>query len=182
MKKLLVFSCLTVFIFGIVGTAGALVYSDVYDPNDDLFLQCWDSREWQFDIRDDGFNPDKQDVLSAEVTLSLYDDKDSWGWWPEYAILQEGTNFFVWEVNTGDIAFTVGSLMTLSDSGTVDCRLTALFGDFYLDSASLSAEATDGPIAPVPEPSIMLLLGCGFVCVAGFGWKRFSKKSTDDRQ
>ena len=184
MKKLLVLSCLAGFIFCVVGSAGALVYySDEYDPNHDLFLRGWchDSVSWEFNIRDHGFVPGERDVVSAEVQLFLYDDGGCFDFW-EVAKLGIGDNTFWWEVDTGDLSFSVASLMTLNTSGTVECTLTACLGDFYFDKGVLNVGATDGPIAPVPEPSIMLLLGCGFVCVAGFGWKRFSKKSTDDRQ
>ena len=121
------------------------------------------------------------DVVAAEVRLALLDDPDGCVFW-EIATLDAGDNTFWWEVNTGDIAFGVESLITLNENGTLLCILTARWGDFYLDQACLLAEVIDNPIAPAPEPSVMLLLGCGFVCVAGFGWKRFSKKLTADRQ
>ena len=183
MKKLLVFSCLAVFIFGVVGTADALMYySDIYDPDPDVYLggkrsRHHDTYSWTFDVTDDGFSPVVEDVVSAEVGLSLLDDAGCLDFW-EFATLDIGENTFWWEVDTGDIAFTVASLMTLSDSGKVDCTLPACWGDFYFDKAVLHAEATDGQSAPVSEPSISLLLGCGFICIciASLARKRFFKK------
>ena len=39
MKKLLVFSCLTVFIFSLVGTAGAFLITDSYEPGTNVYLR-----------------------------------------------------------------------------------------------------------------------------------------------
>ena len=54
---------------------------------------------WQFDLTDYGFDPNTQDVISAEVVLDLSDD---WDWWPEYATFIVGTDYDWWEVDTGN--------------------------------------------------------------------------------
>ncbi len=114
-------------------------------------------------------------MTSASVELNLQDD-GGWDLW-EYADLNVGTNSFSWEVDTGGISFTITSLMTLSALGTIDCTLVADAGDFYFNSATLTAEGTDPSTAPVPEPSTILLMGSGLLGLVGYSRKRFSKKS-----
>ena len=129
---------------------------------------------WQFDLTDYGFDPNTQDVISAEVVLDLSDD---WDWWPEYATFIVGTDYDWWEVDTGDFSFTITSFVTLSDSGTVDCTLTVIWGDFYFNGATLYAEGTQSSTAsvPSPEPGTILLLGTGLVGLAGLGKKKLIK-------
>ena len=179
MKKFLMFLCAVTLVLGLVGSASAVPYTDIYNAGN-LYMSghsVWthdddDSISWTFDITDDGFNPTTQDVTSAEVELNFQDDSRH-DWW-EFASLSVGDNSFVWEVNSGDISYTLTSLMTLSDTGQVDATLTARGGDFFFNSATLTAEATDA--APVPEPSTILLMGIGLLGLVGYSRKR-SKKS-----
>jgi len=173
------FLCAMTLVFGMVASASAIPYTDTYDARHlymrGTLLGLDDSVSWTFDITDDGFNPVTQDVTSASVELNFQDDRriDLW----EFAELDVGLNSFSWEVDTGDISFTITSLMTLSDSGTVDATLTATLGDFYFNSATLTAEGTAPAPAPVPEPSTILLMGAGLIGLVGYNRKRFSKKS-----
>ncbi len=179
MKKFLMFLCAMTLVFGLVGTASAIPYVDTYDAGHYRMdpYGANSSVSWTFDITDDGFDPVTQDVTSADVVLNFQDDGFDWY---EYADLDVGGNEFNWEVNTGDVSFTVTSLMTLSDIGTVDATLTCTRGDFYFNTATLFAEGTD-PVnvgnEPVPEPSTILLMGAGLLGLAGYSRKRFSKKS-----
>lgn len=164
--------------FGIVGGAGATSYTDIYNANH-LFMSAWGtegsvrSTSWEFNITDPSsgsFDPLLQDVTSATVKLNLEDEKDCFGWW-EVARLNVGDNNFWWEVDTGDISFSVASIMHLSDSGRVDAKLTASWGDFYFNSAILTAEGTDpsgeSPIS-VPEPATSFFIGLGLLGVAAY--------------
>ncbi len=180
MKKFLMFLCAMTLVFGMVGSASAIPYTDTYEPDDpicmegNIFLGSTDSITWTFDITEDGFNPDTQDVTSASVSLDFSDDSCDWF---ELAELDVGSNTFYWEVDTGDVSFGITSLMTLSDTGMVDVTLTCLFGDFYFNSATLTAEGTAEGTAPVPEPSTILLMGSGLLGLVGYSRKRFRKKS-----
>ncbi len=180
-----------ILVFGMVGTASAIsyTYTDDYDAGHLLMkgrlLGYDDSVSWKFNIadKDSGFfNPTKQDVTSAQISLSLQDDTGCFDFW-EFANLGVGDNSFNWEVNTGDVSFTIASLMTLSDSGTVEATLTATLGDFYFRHATLTAQGTDPgsdidtSAVPVPEPSTMLLMGTGILGLVAYGRKRFNLKA-----
>ena len=175
MKKLLILFGVFLLVLCGFSSVHALTYTDVYDAEHlrmGLFGQ--QQKDWTFDIRDDGFNPDTQDVTSALVELNFQDDRFDYFTWSEWALLDVGENLFSWEVDTGDVSFEVTSLMTLSTSGTLDASLMATWGDFYFNSATLSAEGTEPGSAattPVPEPQSILLLGVGLFSFASLSRK-----------
>ena len=186
MKKFLTFLCAVTLVLGLVGSASAISYTDTFNANAEYmeaggwvstgwFSGYWaedDTLNWTFDITDEGFTPGTDTVTSAAVDLNFTDDSN-WDWW-EHATLDVGANSFSWEVDTGDVQFTLTSLMTLNNSGTVAASLTATGGDFYFNTATLTAEGPDA--APVPEPSTILLVGIGLLGLVGYSRKR-SKKS-----
>ncbi len=184
MKKFLMVLCALTLIFGMVGTASAISYKDVH--NFDLRMNPWganSSVSWIFDITGkQTWDPAAQEITSASVALNFSDD-NGWFDWLEFATLDVGTNNFFWEVDTGDVNFTITSLMTLNNAGTVDATLSAKWGDFYFNSATLSAQGTetnsaiDPSAVPVPEPSTMLLMGTGILGLVAYGRKRFNLKA-----
>jgi len=168
MKKILLLMSLIFLILGPVGSAYAIPYTDGF--NQERYMKFLDVVYWTFDITgENGFHPDTQDITSASIALNLSDDSGRWDFC-ESAYLNVGTNHFVWEVESGDVSIEVASLVELNKDGTVQASLRALLGDFYFNSAVLTAEGTEpdsgAGTAPVPECATIFLLGTGLVGLA----------------
>jgi hypothetical protein len=171
MKKILVLVSLIFLILGPVGSAYAIPYTDSFHP--ERYMKIFDVVYWTFDIADENdpnsFHPDTQDITSASIALNLSDDSGRWDFC-ELAYLNVGTNHFAWEVESGEVSFEIASLVELNKDGTVQASLRALWGDFYFNSAVLTAEGTDpdsgAGTAPVPECATIFLLGTGLVGLA----------------
>ena len=165
------------FVFGFVSAVDATLIKDVYDANH-YYMDPFGSNKtysWTFDIKDEGFNPETQDVISALVRLNFSDDNGGLFEWSEYALVNIGGNYTIWEVDSGDIDFRVTSLITLNDYGTVDAKIRALAGDFYFETAWLYAEATEGTptMAHASEPASIAIFGSGLICLALIVRKKF---------
>lgn len=178
--------------FGAFGTAsaGPITYTTIYNAGNQFITAtpiCLplpgcngvNSVSWTFNILNSGYNPAVQDIVSATIALSLRDDGgllDSF----EYASLSSGSNSFSFQVATGVNSMALNSLLILSGTGMLSVTLVATGGDFYFNSATLTANAADkvitpagpgtptgpSPTAPISEPATLSLLGIALLGLA----------------
>ncbi len=186
MKKTLLAA---VVVFGLIvggfcGVSEALVYSDTYNPSDDITLGGHHNIshiDWVFDITRDlgsshsgvyGFNPLTQDIVSATILFSL---NDLSGHVVEAAYQIEGNRLQAFDVTNGiNGAFTINVLTALNYDGSVNASLWSTEGNFDFNYATLSA---DTGAAPVPEPGTMMLLGFGMLGLAVYGKRRMNREA-----
>ncbi len=185
MTKILKALVLAVTFAGVTQSARAALVSveDVFDPGKDVFLDSSGDRsyKWGHDIKDNGFNPTTDTILSASLSLGLRDDQARDGG-ESVKIRLDGDLFGSFKVNVGT-AYSQTSVWVdvdyLQQDGKLTVKLTATSGDFYLVDSTLKVTwdhptvgaATGGGSPTVPEPGTALLLGLG-IAAAGLGISR----------
>lgn len=117
------------------------------------------------------FVPPAEEILTADLTLDIYDDGGWFDSWETALIIPEGWtgSDLELDVNSDSYDFNV-NLQSLED-GFFSVGVASLWGDFYIDRSELSITYT---AASVPEPATLSLLGFGLLAL-GFISRR--KKS-----
>lgn len=123
------------------------------------------------------FEPMYSELISAELTLNLSDDRfDCFFSWEIGLTLSEDGIIDIAEIDTGEYTYDL-DFTNLYD-GSYQIALASVLGDFNLNSSTLTITYDSGTTpAPVPEPGTLLLLGAALGATGLTGLRRKVLKS-----
>jgi hypothetical protein len=165
MKKILFLASIVVGL--LAANAGAKTYTDT--NSDDVYFSSLggvSSYTGSFNILNDGYKPATEQVYSANADFQFW---DIFGGSESLTVALGGSPFEQTGSFSGLITLSdsvVGSaLFDLSSDGIVSYTITRTSGEFYLTSATLTAQAGS---RSVPDGGVTLaLLGMSVVAVVG---------------
>lgn len=167
MKLKMLFASLALF----CGQALAIpyVWTDSYDPAD---IKIPPTLTFSMDITDgvNGYNAATDSLYAYVLSVSLRDDSDFFLGETAYinlpGILGDDvvSSFFTLFLPT--LGASLEGLLQLNATGLLTVSISAMSGDFFFDSATLTAWGNQVSAAEVPEPGSMLLLGAALTAAA----------------
>lgn len=190
MRKLLVLLCATVFVLGMVGSAGATLHT--WESTTDLFEVSLGehvaySHNLTYVLDGSGifgvdaepiFDPTGGDTISSYTYLfMLYDyENETWLTVDDFTFSLDLS--FTMDVTMGPFDGSLTGSFVTNQNGILDVEIQSYDSEFFV-TGKLTAEGTQGstnPSSRVPEPATMLLLGFGLTVMAVAGRKKMFKK------
>lgn len=161
--------------------AAPITFTDIVNPSQDVRIYDGGAiYSFTHNINDNGFVSATDDIDSAGIDIRLRDDENDY-WFLGGATetvrvrLDNVTQGNAFEVNSGIYSFNVMTQFLQTD-GLLVVTLQARSGDFYFQDSRLDVYANrpDAPVAAVPEPTSVAMMGAGLL---GLGMMFRRKKS-----
>ena len=199
MKKILLFLCVVLMVFGMTGSASATIFVDTKSLNgviaeDPLTQLAWgDSYNYSHATPTD-FEIPWDVVNSATLEISGYwiDDSNddvevsgsvigsltpggSWNYYWDWGVqLNDSPSVSLFDIASVFSSWTTGSPLDV----TITANGDLLDGIIQLNTSVFTLDYDNAvATAPVPEPSTTILMGLGLLGLVGYGRKKLIKKS-----